>query len=583
MNINNDYLNTIIDELNMMVLVISKDNTLIAANKIMLEFAGVSFEEIQGEALWDLPWLKHDTDLQNKLLFALTDSYMGRSSRFNASHKRPNGETHEIDYIVKPVMKDDEPEYFIAMGYNITDLVQARKALTQRERRVKAFFDYSIEGYFFLSLPDRLRRGTVSDQNITEIVEHFKLEDSNDRLRDILGTSSDTPEGIFNDMNIYDDINDLLGCIIKEGSASVEKTIEVEGQIKHIQIVIVAIYDEEYFEGSFGIVRDITDQIVHIEQITYLANKDFLTGINNRRNFFNEGNQLFEDYKKANKPMTMVMFDIDHFKKVNDTYGHDAGDVVIRDLAKLVEAEICDLSVLGRYGGEEYIVLVPHSMDKVYKQFEEIRKKIDETIFNGDKTPVHVAVSIGLYAVDYEVDTVESCITKSDKALYESKENGRNQSTVFVESIHGESSQDLLTGLYTEKSVRYKLAKSLHDVKMMEETLWVIYFKLDVIKEDRLLTEPRHYKTMALCLKKSIRASDYAGRLGRSGFIVVLRNVNMKQAEDKHQRMVDNFDIGFSGMINNVITMKSCVYNASLNSHLDNVLDGLKKQQANLY
>jgi GGDEF domain-containing protein len=88
---------------------------------------------------------------------------------------------------------------------------------------------------------------------------------------------------------------------------------------------------------------------------------------------------------------------------------------------------------------------------------------------------------------------------------------------------------------------------------------------------------------MALCLKKSIRASDYVGRLGRSGFLVVLRNINMKQAEDKHQRMVDNFDIGFSGMINNVITMKSCVYNASLSSQLDDVLDGLKNQQVNLY
>ena len=66
-------------------------------------------------------------------------------------------------------------------------------------------------------------------------------------------------------------------------------------------------------------------------------------------------------------------------------------------------------------------------------------------------------------------------------------------------------------------------------------------------------------------------------------FLVVLRNVNMKQAEDKHQRVVDNFEIGFSGMINNVITMKSSLYNASQSKHLDDVLDELKKQQENLY
>lgn len=149
MNLNQDYLSTIVEELNMMIVVIGKDNTLLSANKVMLEFAGVQIEDVKGMALWDLPWLKHDADLQNKVLFALSNSYLGESSRFNISYKHSNGEVHEIDFIVKPIMKDGEPEYFITMGYNITDLVRAQKALTERDRRIKAFFDYSSEGYFF--------------------------------------------------------------------------------------------------------------------------------------------------------------------------------------------------------------------------------------------------------------------------------------------------------------------------------------------------------------------------------------------------------------------------------------------------
>jgi len=579
MNIDKNYLSTIIDELNMMISVISKDNTLIAANKILLDFAGVTLNDVKGEALWDLPWLKHDVDLQNKLLFAITDSYMGESSRFNASYKSATGEVHEIDFIVKPIMIDDEPEYFITMGYNITELVGARKALTERDRRIKAFFDYSSEGYFFLSLPDTLKMEDISDELVDQVIQHYKLEDVNKRFVDIVGQEITCAVDMFDALMINGEAQALVKEIIIKGSVTLEKRING----KHLEILIVAIYDEGAFEGSFGIVRDITEQVEHIEQITYLANKDYLTGIDNRRSFFTEGHKKFDISQSSGDAITVVMFDIDHFKRVNDTYGHDAGDVVIRDIAILVEKEMCESCVLGRYGGEEYIALIPQKMDKVYKKFETIRKAIEQKVFDAEHVPIHVTVSLGLYQVNYEHDTLESAITKADKALYESKENGRNQSTIFMESIHGESALDPLTNLYTDVSMRYKLNKSLYDIKIMGDSLWMIYFKLDVIKEDRLLTEPRHYKTMALCLKKSIRSSDYIGRLGKYGFLVVLRNVNMKQVEDKHQSMVDNFEIGFSGMINNVVSIKSCFYNASNSANVDEMFKEMNKQLENIY
>lgn len=582
MKINQDYLNTIIDELNMMVVVISKDNTLISANKVMLEFSGVSLDEIRGQALWDMPWLKHDADLQNKLLFAMSDCYMGESSRFNVSYKRSNGEVHEIDFIVKPIMKGSEPEYFITMGYNITDLVRARKALTERDRRIKAFFDYSSEGYFFLSLPDTLSRKDISDHMVEEVLTHYKLEDVNKKFTDIVDKDILKAEDIFESLNLVDR-GQIIKQMIVEGSVSLTQEIELKDKCKHLEILLVAIYDNDAYEGSFGIVRDVTEQVEHIEQITYLANKDYLTGINNRRNFFTEGNQRFAQSMNTQEPLVVVMFDIDHFKRVNDTYGHDAGDVVIRDLAKLVEEELCSECVLGRYGGEEYIVVVPMAMDKVYKMFEVIREKISAKAFDPDHKAVHVTVSLGLYAIDFDIDTLESGISKADKALYESKENGRNQSTVFIESIHGETSLDDLTQLYTDTSMRYKISKTLYDIKQNEESMWVIYFKLDVIKEDRLLTEPRHYKTLALCLKKAIRNTDYVGRIGKHGFLVVLKNMNMKKVEDKHQSMIENFEIGFSGMINNVITIKSAILNTTKSKNVDSILDELNDHLENIY
>jgi len=584
MKLEHKFWETVIDELNMMVVVISRDNTLISANKRMLEFAKVELDDIQDMALWDLPWWQHDPDLQNKLLFAINDSYLGLSSRFNATHKDYLGEEHEIDFIVKPVMKDGDPEYFIAMGYNISDLVSARKELTRRDRRIKAFFNYSSEGYFFFSLPDKIKRDLVTDEIINEIIHHLKIESFNDRLIEIIGQNIETVDMMLKSIGLSEDFHSVIKQMISDGFVTLEKTIVVNEETKHIQLVLVSIYDEEnHFEGNFGIVRDITEQMKQIETITFFANKDYLTGINNRRNFFNEGNALFNKNHREKKPLTLVMFDIDHFKKVNDTYGHDAGDVVIREIAELVLEEISDASILGRYGGEEYIVLIPDHVEEVYTLFEKIREKIDQNVFKCEDKKVHVTVSTGLYAIDSEKDTLESSITKSDVALYESKENGRNQTTTFIESVHGMSSLDELTGLFTEESMCYKLEKTLYDVKKNEDTLWVIYFKLEVMKEDRLLTETRQLMTIAMCLKKSIRNSDYVGRIGKQGFLVVLRGVNMKKADDIHLRMVDNFEIGFSGMINNVIHIKSSSYNASLAPDTDIILMSIKKLLKPLY
>lgn len=296
--------------------------------------------------------------------------------------------------------------------------------------------------------------------------------------------------------------------------------------------------------------------------MTYLANKDYLTGINNRRHFFYKASNVFKLSIDANVPVSLVMFDIDHFKRVNDTYGHDVGDIVIKDIAHIVKENISEDCIFARYGGEEYIVLMPQKMENVYKKFEDIRNKIELYAFNAKNKKVHVTVSLGLYQADKKIDSLETCITKADKALYESKQNGRNQSTIFIESIHGESAFDPLTQIYSDITMRYKLNKSMYDAKKSEENIWIIYFEMQVVKTDKLLPIERHYKTMALCLKKNIRNTDYVGRIGDNAFMVVLRNVNLNQVENKYHNMVENIEIGFSGMINDVVHIDGCYYNA---------------------
>lgn len=556
----NTYLNRVYDEVNLMIAIISNDHSLIHANKRMLDFAKVSLDEIKGIAFYDLPWWQHSAELQNKLLFAMNDSYMGQSSRFNASQLDANGDLHEIDFTIKPVMEDDEPKYYIAMGYNITELVSTQKALTERDRRLKAFFDYSIEGYFFLSLPDQVKKCDVDDQIVDEVIEHYVLEGVNDRLLEILNRSEITKDSIFEAIGIAENLKDTIKKTILDGHINLESTISINGEVRHLDVTLASIYDEnEAFEGNFAIVRDITQEVNYLENIKYLANKDYLTGINNRRSFFKDGQALYDHAVEHKESLTMVMLDIDHFKRVNDYYGHDAGDVVIKEVAEAIETLVGDHGVVGRYGGEEYVAVVNMHINDVYHALESFRESIEQKKFIHDQHEINITVSAGIVNVDFKA-TLEANITKADIALYESKENGRNQTTIFVDKIHGKSAINENTGIFNARSIKLKLTKMLLDIKKQHQSLWMVYFELNVLEEKEYMDYLRHSKTLGLCLKHAARDKDVIGHIEDKGFVILMRQINSHEVHEAYLNVLKLIELGFSGMLYKTVEVKgACI------------------------
>lgn len=545
-NISKENVIKILDEVNMMIALLSLDNTLISANRALLEFANVKLEDVKDLPYWELPWVEDSPDLKNKLLFGITEAYMGEVSRFSANYTDQNGELHEIDFIIKPILEDEEPAYILTMGYNITALVQAQKALTKRDRRLKAFFDYSLEGYFFLSLPDTIDKNLVDDTTIVEIIEQYRLEGVNQRLLDIVGRETIAIEEIFSVIGIHDNLVEIIAEVIEKGSITLQGKIE-GAKTKYLNIIIVAIYEKDIFEGNFAIVRDVTQEKEYIEEIEFLAKKDYLTGINNRRSFFEKSYKNFALWKKNNIPITVVMLDIDHFKKVNDTYGHDAGDIVIKGIAKYIESKVGNKSIIGRYGGEEYVVVLPNNISESYQLFESMRREIKEKVFLHDDDRIQVTVSVGLSSVS-KSDTLETAITRSDKALYESKENGRNQCTIFLKDIHGIAAIDPITQLNNEKSITFKLFRLIHDTLNTGDSLWLIYFEIDSKAFNKDIPKERQLKTMAVSIRKSVRENDHVGRIGEYGFLVILRNNSAEMANDIYERIIDYLEIGYFGM-----------------------------------
>ena len=161
------------------------------------------------------------------------------------------------------------------------------------------------------------------------------------------------------------------------------------------------------------------------QKITKLARTDELTGLINRRYFKERYGEAFSLAKRNNLPLSLVMMDLDHFKHVNDTWGHDAGDKVLKTFAAILTDQCRQGELQARFGGEEFIVLLPHTTLKGAVTFaERVRKGIKnlDILENGEK----ITVSGGAAEMGPD-DIGETLIKRADNALYQAKNQGRNR------------------------------------------------------------------------------------------------------------------------------------------------------------
>jgi eukaryotic-like serine/threonine-protein kinase len=159
-----------------------------------------------------------------------------------------------------------------------------------------------------------------------------------------------------------------------------------------------------------------------------LAIMDNLTHIYNRRQFFVLANQEFDRAERYDRPFAVIMADIDHFKKVNDSFGHAAGDLTLHGIAQLIQQTIRHVDVLGRYGGEEFAIILPETnLEQARSAAERLRRKVSEFEVITAGGPVHVTISIGISARSNPGESLEALIDRSDRGLYAAKEAGRNR------------------------------------------------------------------------------------------------------------------------------------------------------------
>lgn len=180
-------------------------------------------------------------------------------------------------------------------------------------------------------------------------------------------------------------------------------------------------------EEFFCRVNQNMELLEHIRELKYIATRDYLTGLYNRKYFFEVGEKLFNRAVRSQKNLAVGLVDIDFFKSVNDTYGHEVGDIVLKRMGELLTANIRASDLVARMGGEEFCFLLPNvSNDEASVAFENLRSKIEQDIIVfQDQTPFRVTVSIGVCTTLEK--NLEEALSKADKLLYKAKKSGRNQ------------------------------------------------------------------------------------------------------------------------------------------------------------
>lgn len=270
------------------------------------------------------------------------------------------------------------------------------------------------------------RAGRDSDGPATVADTAADLERSKLIVHSLLKGVTENIEALVGDVEAYD-------SSLEGHKRALNTALTIEG-IKELERVLVA--EMEALQKDNGRYRTqleesratSREQQGRLERLQTDLSADFLTEVPNRRSLDKRLEEEVSRSKRYKGTFSMLVIDIDHFKKVNDRYGHLVGDRVLKAVAKLLDTNKRSTDYLARYGGEEFVLILPElTVDKAKIVAEKLRKKVASSKFHFESTRISVTVSVGLGEIVAARETVEDFFDRVDKALYRAKEQGRNQ------------------------------------------------------------------------------------------------------------------------------------------------------------
>lgn len=392
------------------------------ANKAHLEWFGKTPEQMQGIRIQDLLgeelFCRHESSIQAAL--------RGERQQFEGSLVKADGSTGHTWTHYIPDFDGKRVKGFFVLVSDVTALKQAEIAVAESEWTLRTIIENEPECVKVLA-PD----GTVKQINRAGL---------------------DMIEADSEDQVLGHEFSGLVAPGHREAFVALNERVN-RGEPGTLEFEIAGLKGGHRWldthavpmrnaggriTGLLGVTRDITQHKAAEQALQRLAQTDSLTGLANRRHFLARAGQELSRTVRHGGPLSVFMIDIDRFKNINDTFGHKAGDVVLRTLGKIARDALRDIDVVGRIGGEEFAVVLPQTdHDRAQEVAERLRAKIAAAAPAGPDGTLRFTVSIGVTTLIDAGTSIDTLLAEADAALYRAKKGGRNRVCVCPREPQG--------------------------------------------------------------------------------------------------------------------------------------------------
>lgn len=398
------------------------DGKFVDVNRKFTEQFGFTKEEVLGKTTIDINLYQHPSD---RIHLTERLNREGKYEHFETTFLRKDGQPLHI-ILSGQVIQLGKVAHIVSIVHDISDRIITENALRESEAKFRFMTENSSDVIWHMDADYRFDYVSPADERMRGYTQE-----------EVLGNtvwSLLKPEGVEHVLAVNRQRLEQEKQGIKTGVI----TYELEQKCKDgswiwTEISVLPYRDPDgKLIGYNGVTREITERKKLQQELHRQATTDELTGLYNRRMFLELFSKELKRVERHFHPLTLMMIDIDHFKEINDSYGHSAGDETLRQFAQICLSHIREVDILARLGGDEFVILFPETTaDQAEIIGMRIRDNLDLNPGRGVELPAEIFICCGIATLQNQHETLDELLNHADDALYVAKKSGRNQIRVY--------------------------------------------------------------------------------------------------------------------------------------------------------